>query len=367
MPLRTLKVKNLFVGMVLIPMLLAIVYYAVLAVNRYESSAQVVVRQSNGDAQSMVPGLALLMSGVNPASREETVYLREFIVSPDMLKVLEDKLQWTQHFSAQWRDPLYWTNSEAPLEDRLVFYRRLVNVYYDELTGLLTVNVEALEPEFAQQVLAEILAESERFVNEFSHSMARDQLRFAESELILAKKLYEDKKQVMLQFQSRSKLLSGQTSIESRAAIISTLEADITREKASLTALLASLSVNSPQVRQQQIKISALAQQLEAEKRFMLSTNTNDRLNVVAAEFRNLEIDVVIAEETYKAGVAAVQNARVEASKKIRSLVRVVTPNMPEAAVYPRRLYGLFTLFIGLLLVYGITRFVVATIKDHRD
>src|SRR5690606_19689777 len=107
-----------------------------------------------------------------------------------------------------------------------------------------------------------------------------------------------EKKQVMLHFQTDSKLLNAQASAESRAIIIGTLEADLTRERASLKGLLSSLSANTPQVRQQKIRISALEQQLEAEKRTLLSSGGSGKLNVVASHYRNLEIDVGIAEET---------------------------------------------------------------------
>ncbi|MNS89097.1 hypothetical protein D3C72_1230970 [compost metagenome] len=56
-----------------------------------------------------------------------------------------------------------------------------------------------------------------------------------------------------------------------------------------------------------------------------------------------------------------------EASKKLRSLVTVVSPNLPDRAVYPERIYNLITLLVALGLLYGIVRFVIATVEDHRD
>jgi capsular polysaccharide transport system permease protein len=36
-------------------------------------------------------------------------------------------------------------------------------------------------------------------------------------------------------------------------------------------------------------------------------------------------------------------------------------------ALYPERLYNLATIFLALLLLYGIARFLIASIEDHRD
>ncbi|NYT36435.1 ABC transporter permease [Allopusillimonas soli] len=364
---RIFRINSLALWMVVIPMAIAILYYALFAVNRYVSSAQAVVRQAGNDAEAMVPGLAMMIAGVNPASREETLYLREYILSTDMMQVLDDKLQWRKHFEQQRRDPLFWIFDTTSQEDELDFYRRLVQAYYDETTGLLAVEVQALTPKFAQEVLQTILDESDRFVNELSHSLAHEQLRFAESELALARHKYEEKKRAMVDFQANSEYLNAQSSAEARATIIATLEGDLTREKAKLKALMSSLGNNTPQVRQQRVRIDAMSRQLEVEKKSLLSSDKGDKLNVIAAAYRDREIDVGLAEETYKAAMAAAENARIEATKKIRSLVRVVSPNMPQEAIYPERIYNLFTILIGLLLLYGVVRFVIATIEDHRD
>ncbi len=349
-------------------MVLAIIYYAFFAVDRYVSSAQTVVRQASNDNQAAIPGLALMVAGVNPASREETLYLREYITSTDMLKVLERNLKWREHYAQQVRDPLYWLSKSATDEELLKFYRRMVQANYDEMTGLLNVEVQALSPAYAEQVLQAILVESDRFVNELSHAMAHDQLSFAQTELALARKAYDKKMTTLVEFQSNNELLNAQASAQSRAEIIGTLEADLTKERASLKGLRSTLGENTPQVRQQRVRIRALEQQLEAEKKMLLSSSAHGgKLNVIAAQYRDLEIDVGIAEESYKAAVVAVENARMEAGKKIRSLVKVVTPNMPDEAIYPNSVYNLITLLIVLLLVYGITLFVLATVDDHRD
>lgn len=249
----------------------------------------------------------------------------------------------------------------------LRYFRRVVTAHFDEQTGLLAVNVEAFDRAFAQKTLALILAESEKFVNEISHRMARDQMAFAQNELISARKAYEERREDLIAFQSNNNLLDAEATARARADVIAELEGGITKEKARLKALQATLDSNTPQVRQQTTLIRAMEQQLVAETQRLVSQQGNDKLNVIASRYRNLTIDARIAEETYKFAVGAVETARIEASKKLRSLVTVVSPNLPDRALYPERIYILFTLLLGLLLIYGIVRFVIATIQDHRD
>ncbi|BFT62224.1 ABC transporter permease [Pseudomonas moorei] len=358
---------RLTLGLIVAPMLLAIVYYGFFAVDRFVSSAQVVVRQEGSNPGAQLPGLAMLLTGTNPASREETLYLREYIVSMDMMQLLEDRLQWVEQYSKQSSDPLFWLATDTPREEMLKYYQRMVSAHYDETTGLLKVEVQAFSPELAEQMVNTILEASEHFVNEVSHGIAREQMRFAHSELEGAKKNYTQRKEELLNFQDKNKVLDGKSSAQGRASIIDALEAEYSKERAVLTEMLYKLQPDAPQVKQQQQRVNAIREQLGAEKRMLVSAPDGAQLNVVASRFQQLTLDAGIAQETYKTAVAALDNARIEASKKIRTLVTVVSPNNPQIALYPERLYNLTTMFIALLLLYGIARFLIASIEDHRD
>lgn len=358
---------RLTLGLIIAPLALGIIYYAFFAVDRFVSSAQVVVRQEGSNSAAAMPGLSTLLTGANPASREETLYLREYITSNDMMELLEHRLHWAEHYQQQRSDPFFWLAKDAEREDRLKFYKRMVKATYDETNGLLTVEVQALTPEMSKQMLINILSASEQFVNEVSHSIAREQMAFAKGELEVARKNYGVRKEQLLRFQNDNKVLNGMTSAQGRAEIIASLESEFSKQQAVVTEMNYKLRPDSPQVQQQKQRVNAIHAQLNAEKRLLVSAPDGDQANVVSSRYQQLILDAGIAEETYKTAVAALDNARIEASKKIRTLVTVVSPNQPELALYPERLYNLATLLLGLLLLYGITRFLIASIEDHRD
>jgi capsular polysaccharide transport system permease protein len=358
---------RLTLGLIVVPLALAIIYYAFFAVDRFVSSAQVVVRQEGSNPGAQLPGLSMLLTGTNPASREETLYLREYIVSMDMMELLEERLHWVEQYNQQRSDIFFWLSKDAPREDLLEYYQRMVSAHYDETTGLLKVEVQAFSPELAEQMVKTILDASEHFVNEVSHSIAREQMRFAQGELDGAKKHYTKRKEELLRFQNVNKVLDGKSSAQGRATIIAALESDYSKEQAVATEMLYKLRPDSPQVKQQKQRVNAIREQLTAEKRLLVSAPDGDQLNVLASRFQQLTLDAGIAEDTYKTAVAALDNARIEASKKIRTLVTVVSPNTPDSAIYPERWYNLATILLVLLMLYGITRFLIASIEDHRD
>ncbi|ETF04375.1 ABC transporter permease [Advenella kashmirensis W13003] len=359
----------LFIGIVVLPLILAIVYYTMFATNRYVSVAEVAVRQTDNanPAISNAPGLALLLGATNPTSREETLFLRQYILSNDMLALLERELGWTEHYSAQYKDPFYWLNSGASQADKLAFYQKVVKAHFDDETGLLEVQVEALDPDFSRKALDLILKESEHFVNELSHKLTRDQLSFVERELATARAAYEVKRDELLHFQAQNNLLDAEATVTSRSTMIATMEGELATEKAKLNALTSSLTSSAPQVQQQRRKIQAIEKQLIAETQRLIAQEGSSKLNTVASKFRDLTIQAGIAEEAYKVSLASLQNTRIEINKKFRSLAVVVSPNLPDSAIYPDRPYNLLTILIGLLALLGIVRFVIATIEDHMD
>ncbi|MFG0411961.1 ABC transporter permease [Pseudomonas sp. FYR_11] len=363
---KNLKGWVLFALTFVTPLIVALIYYGFFAVDRYVSTAQVVVREES-NTSSQVSGLSTLLTGASPASREETLYLREYVMSMDMMLLLEDRLKWIEQYSKQRGDLFFRVEKTDAREDILEYYQRIVTAHFDETTGLLEVNVQAFEPQLAQAMLKEILSASEDFVNEVSHSIAREQMKFSEGELEKARNNYETRKNELIKFQNHNKVLDGQTSAQSRATIIASLESEYSVQQAALTEMLYKLRADAPQVRQQKQKLNSINAQLTSEKKHLVSEPTGDQLNVIASKFQQLTLDAGIAEQSYKSAVQALEHARIESYKKIRTLVTVVSPNSPDRAIYPERWYNLITIAIALLMLYGIARFIIASIEDHRD
>ncbi len=359
--------------MVALPTMLAAIYFGFLAKNRYVSTSEVVVHKvssdSSGVGASEMQGLAVLMGGGGLADgmAAETLYVREFVTSQDMLDVLEKKLRWSQHYAGHAGDLWYYLPADASREQLLKYYQRMVSAQFDQTTGLLAIKVEAFDSDFAKKTLSTIIAESDRFVNDISHRLAREQVNFAESELERSRVNYEERQEALLQFQGEHNALDVQRSAVAKNDVITSLQADLIKENATLRAMRASLSEDSPQVRQQKIRISALQQQINAEEKTLIAKNANNKLNVLASRYETLQLNAGIAQETYKASIASLQAARMDATRKLRSLVVVVNPNTPDEALFPRRLYSFCTIVVILLLAFGVTRFVIATINDHKD
>ncbi len=57
--------------------------------------------------------------------------------------------------------------------------------------------------------------------------------------------------------------------------------------------------------------------------------------------------------------------AQLDASKKVKSLVVVSRPNLPDEAIYPDRIYILATVGAFLLMGFGVLSVIFAVIREH--
>lgn len=364
-PFIDITPRRLKLAVIALPLAVAASYFGLFAADRYVSESTVALQQSGNDA-SAIPGAALLLAGLNPPSREETLYLKQYVQSLGLLQELDAKLKIRDHYESQKLDFITRLWRGASQERFLEYFRNRVEVSMDELSYTLTVRVQGFDPQFAQRLNRAILDESERFVNEMSHRHAREKLSFAETELARAGDKLQQAKVELLTFQSKNRLLDPRVQAQASGAMVAELQASITKSETELRALRGFLNEDSYQVKALRAQIDATRAQLETE-RVRGTSIGGDRLGALAIEFEGLRTKSEFALDAYKLALGAVENARIDTTRKLKNLVVIEPSTLPETAEYPRRLYNLATLLVVCLLLYGIVRLVIATIREHQD
>lgn len=367
-PLKLPTPRRLQLMLLALPMLLALLYYSVFAADRYVSESVITVRQASQTA-SHVPGAALLLAGITPPSREDTLYLMRYVHSLDLLRVLDAKLKLREHLASPHLDPFYRLWDGSTQETFLRAYRNRVEVGIDDLSGLLTLRVQGFDPDYAQALNAAILEHSERFVNAFSQRMAREQMAFAETELARASEQLQAAQARLLDYQTRNRVLDPAAQAQASGVLTTELQAQLTRLEAELKDALGYLNEDAHPVKALRNRIAALRAQLDVERlRGTAPAGAEgNRLNAQAMQFHELQARVLFAQDAYKLALTAVENARIDASRKLKSVVVIDNPSRPEDAYYPRRIYSLLTILLVCTLLYVTARLVVATIRDHQD
>jgi capsular polysaccharide transport system permease protein len=356
--------KWLLIGL---PALLMAVYLTLLAADRYVSEATVAVRVA-GESSATLPGAALLLAGVTPPSREEAFYLQRYLHSLPLLQQMDSEFDLRRHFSSPTLDLPFRLSTDASQEDFLDYFRQRVQLLFDDQSSMLTVRVQGFEAAFAQRLNTRMLELSEKFVNELSQRIARERLRFAETELGSAAGRLQQAKARLLAFQAKNKVLDPTLQAQASGVLVAELQASLSRRETELKGLLGFLNDSAPQVRQLRGEIRALEAQIATESRRATTAEKQDqRLSTLAAEFLTLRSEAEFAGDVYKLALTAVESARIDTSRKLKTLVVIEPPSLPQTAEQPQRAYAFGTLLVACLLLYAIARLVLATIREHQD
>lgn len=366
---RILHMKALSgIGLVVVlPLLLVAGYYFFWISERYVSTTQLIVKE-NGAEQSVDGAFGLLMPGISGSSQDAHLVVN-YIQSLDMALHLDKELDLAAYYKSKKYDYFSRLSAGASQEDYLDYYRQYTGVSFDEVTGIISIEVQAFEPEFSRKLVQIITKKSEDFVNAVSNELAEKQVNFVRVELDRAQDKLRTAKQEILDFQNRNEVVSPEELTRGISSIIQGLEARVSEQKANLSASKTYLNAGSSQVVSIKTEIAALENQIEQEKSRIVGVSGEKkelRLNSLSANFQNLELELQFAVDAYQTALKALEAARMEASSRLKHLIVVSQPSLAEEARYPQKAYNLTSLAIVLLLIFGVIRMMIASIKDHR-
>lgn len=159
---------------------LSTVYYFVFAESMYESTAIISVQN-----KSISSGASSILSGVlgGAAGGSEVEQIYQFIISPDMLKVLDDKFHLRKLYSSPQRNPfwrLWWPASDDAF---LHFYQNMLDLEPDTTNSMITVTALDYDAKRAQKLAQAIVAQAQKFTNGQSELMQKQTMKFAQDEL----------------------------------------------------------------------------------------------------------------------------------------------------------------------------------------
>ena len=181
-----------------------------------------------------------------------------------------------------------------------------------------------------QRVNQEIIAISERFINESSHRLAREQMQFAECELESASVLI-DARNELLAFQRSTACSIPLRRLPRIPGVTVELQAALARQEAELKSMLNYLNEDAPPVRGLNAQIEGTRAQLEVESRARNVERRRHEPECLAGDYQELFAEVEFAQDSYKLALTAVETARVESNRKLKSLVLVASPALPES------------------------------------
>ncbi|MCM8612192.1 chain-length determining protein [Accumulibacter sp.] len=350
-----------------IAIFLAVIYWGLVASDRYVSEADVVVDRTDLSGGYQVDLTAFLAGGAGSRSNQDLLLLRDHLRSIDMLLKLDEKLNLRAHHSDGQRDPIsrLWFEN-APIEIFHRHYLSRVSIELDDAFGILRIKTQAYTPEMALAITQGLVEEGERFMNDMAHRLASDQVTFLEAQVEkLGERVLLARNQVV-DFQNAKGLLSPKATAEGLGSIVARLEGQLAELKAKREAMAGYLSPGAPDLAQVGLEIGAVENQLRIEKA-RLASPKGGTLNRTLEEFQRLETEAQFAQDIYRSALVSLEKGRVEATRNLKKVSIVQSPTHPQYPIEPRRMYNITVFALSALMLAGIAQLLAAIIRDHQD
>ncbi len=349
----------------LVGIVLAILYWGVIASDRYVSEADVVVDRTDVGGGQSIDFSALITGGGR--STYDLMLMRDHLRSVDMLQKLDARLKLRVHYSDWKRDPLsrMWSE-DAEQEFFHRHYLSRVSIELDDAVGVLRIKAQAYSPEMARAIASALVEEGERFMNEMAHRLARDQVDFLEKEVDRMSERLLKARRAMVDFQNAKGFISPQATAESLGTIVARLEGQLTELKAKREVMLGYLSPSAPDIALIDLEIGAIVKQLRTEQG-RLTSPKGGTLNRTVEEFQRLEMETIFAQDVYKTALVALEKGRMEATRNLKKVSIVQSPSLPQYPLEPRRVYNTVVFTLSVLMLAGIVQLLAAIVRDHKD
>ena len=354
---------RLFWSTVVLPTLAAIVYFGFIAADVYISESRFVVRSPE---RSTASPLGMLLKGTGfTRSQDDSYTVQDFVLSRDALRALDEKLGLRAAYKKGdlfSRFPgLDWDDS---FENMHRYYQKMVGVQLDPVSSIATVTVRAFSTKEAQQINQHLLEMSEALVNRLNERGRQDMIRFAANEVAEA-----EKKATLAALKlARYRNEKGVIDPEKQSAIplqqIAKLQDELIATKSQL-AQLQLLTRENPQIPVLKKRIQMLETEIELESGRV--TGGGRSLASKAAEFQRLALEKEFADKQLASALASLEQARNDAQRQQLYLERIAQPNLPDAAMEPRRLRAILAVFVLGLIAWGVLSMLIVGIKEHQD
>jgi len=351
--------------LVLLPTLLVAVYYYLIASDQYQSEAHFIVRTA--DSAPMPSGgfsQLLGLGGGASQSRSEAMSVNDYLDSQQAVNLLNQRVNLVEKFRRPEADiaTRLWFSDPTP-EMLMRYYRGKIDVRFNQETGITTLRTRTFRPEDSYAIINQLLAMGEERVNLLNRRSQTDALKSARRQLAEAEQSLLEVQSRLTAFRQQRGDLDPERSGTAQLGLVTTLQGQLTAARAQLNAMSGIIAPSSPQYVATAARVRALEAQVAGQTGKL--TSGGGAIAARLGNYQDLQIRQEFAAKRYEVAAANLEKARDTAMKQQLYIVRVVDPNMPVKSEYPQRGKLLLTVFLSLMIAYGIGWLLVAGVREH--
>lgn len=356
--------KQRFIWLFLVPFFVLSSYILFIKTELFNSSSTVLVKDLTPSATP-----SDLMSALIPSSSsnmQDSMLLEKYIKSEEMFHKLDKVFELRKHYESDALDALERLYSFSTMEDVLALYQRRVVIHYDELSSTLEIGFLHSDPAMAKKILEFILIHAGETLNVYDKQNGNILLDFIKKQESKNKILLTNAIQKLLAYQNTNKTIDPAIDIEAKSTILSELEANLVKKETEYDSLKQYMNAQSTELKMLRGEISSLKRKRQ-EIKAQLAGFDKSELNEDLYDFETLKAEVEFAKDRYKQTLIQLDMAELQSTQNSKNLIVVTHPTLADYYSEPNKLKSMITLFLVLLLIYGIVTMIHAIIKDHRD
>lgn len=356
--------KISFFIFVILPTLLASIYYVHYASSQYYVETKYVIQGGKQIQSDLLGGLAGLAG--SSSSAKNAYIAREYIWSANLLRDIDKQLAIRKHYTDNNYDWWARLKQEASFQEFVDYWYDIIYINHDTTSDITTLGVMAFSAEKAYAISTYLLKKAEQRVNALSERSQNDALAFAKKELANAEKKLVEARLAVTVFRSKRQEIDPEKSTAAKLEIVATLEGKLATAEAELSELSAYMQESSFKIRSLKSKIKALKKQINTEKeRWDDKKDTNGTLSILIGDYEKLLAKKMITERLYESALASLETARLTAMQQQQYLEVIVAPYLPVHTERPYVLMGILSVFLGAFLLWAIGSLILSAIKDH--
>ncbi|TXI03063.1 MAG: capsule biosynthesis protein [Rhizobium sp.] len=360
---RWIRSQLLLLLIVVLPGLLGAIYYGVICADQYVSETQFVVRSPNRNAAGLLSGF--LQSTGFVRAQDDSYIVTEFIksraavdalVANDGLKSILSRPE--ADFLSRY--PLPW--SEASGEELFQHYLHFVDIRTDSGSGVTTLDVRAFRADDAYRLANALVKHAEELINRLNDRARADAIRYAEMEVNDSQARLSGMQKSLTDFRNREALVDPNKQSSAALDMIARLSDDLVDSKTRLAAL-EDQAPQSPQSEALRARVGAMERQISDERARIVGGDGSMAPRI--AQYEQLLLEREMAAKMLASATASLENAKIDAQRQQLYLERIADPNLPDHALYPKRLSAFLMLLAICFATFWTVRFFVAQVYEH--
>ena len=359
------RINVLFLLTVVIPTLVATIYFAFLASDVYVSQSQFVVRSPDKPAATGI-GVLLKSAGFSNAG-DEIFATQDYVLSRDALRTLNRNETVEIAYTRPGISLFNRFNSlgfGGTFEDLYDFYRSKVSIEHDATSSITTLSVKAFTAADAHRFNQQLLEQAEGLVNRLNRRGQSDLVQYAEREAKDAQLAGLQASQELARYRNLQGVIDPERQATVQLQMVSKLQDELIGARTQLSQLR-SLAPENPQIPLLETRIAALTREIDGASGRVAGDRGS--LSAAAVRYQRLQLERDYADRRLTAALTSLQDARNEARRKQAYVERIVQPHIPDEAQEPRRLRGIFATFVLGLIAFGVLTMLLAGIREHKD